>query len=145
MIERFFSKTYKDVGTSDVVVYTGPEDMNTAFVTGLFVSNTTDRNTWFEVRLYQKKSDVTTIITSAETPIPAGSTAAVAALGQRMQLTPGDKLSIRCGLDKATDVMISVSEVIYSKDELNQMQQTIEENLKEEEKEDHTFDGKVPI
>ena len=118
MIERYFSTTVKDIGKTEKTIYTAPDDMHNAFVTGLYVSNTGDRNTWVEVKLYQKKSNITINLTSAETPLPAGSTAAIAALGQRLQLTSGDYITVKIGLDKSADAMLSVSEIIFTEDEL---------------------------
>ena len=112
--------------------------MNFAFVTGLFISNVSDRNTTMEVYLYQSKSQKEVTITSAATPLPAGSTAAVAAMGQRLQLTPGDYLSVKIGHDECADVMISVSEVIYTQDDLKAMEAAAKANrnanVKEEDR-----------
>lgn len=133
MIERFFSNGIKELGTVQTAIYTAPNDMNTAFVTGLFISNITDRNTSMEVYLYQKKTDRTIVISGAETPLPAGSTAAIASLGQRLQLTPGDKILVTIGHDKAADALISVSEIIYSKYELDRMKENAKETAEENE------------
>ena len=122
MIERFFSDSIVQIGTQKKVIYTAPIDMNFAFVTGLFIANTSDRNTTMEVSLYQAKKKKEITITGANTPLPAGSTAAVAAMGQRLQLTPGDYLSVKIGHDKCADVLISVSEVIYTQDDLKAME-----------------------
>ena len=135
MIERFFSRGIKKLGTEITPVYTAPIDINNAFVTGFFVSNVTDRNTTMEVLLYQKKIDEYVSLTSAETPLPAGSTAAVAALGQRIQLTPGDGLYIKMGHEESADVMISVSEIMYSREEREMMKQQAEENKEDNQAE----------
>lgn len=121
MIERFFSDTIKELGTKEIVIYTAPIDMNYAFVTGFYISNISDRNSNFEVYLYQKKNERKVSLASANTPLPAGSTAAIAALGQRIQLTPGDAIYAKAGHDKVADVLISVSEVIYTEDDLKAM------------------------
>lgn len=113
MRERFFSQGFKEVGVEPVKLYTAPEDMNTGLLTGLFISNVTDRNSWVEVWLLKKdQNDLKVQLTSSETPLPAGSTAAIAALGQRIQLKPGDTVWVKMRHEKAADVMISVSEVI---------------------------------
>ena len=129
MIERFFSDTISELGTEKVTVYTAPDDMNFAFVTGLYVSNISDRNTTMEVFLYQKKYQKEIHLTSAKTPLPAGSTASVAALGQRLQLTPGDYISVQLGHEKCGDVMVSVSEVIYTQDDLKAMEIAAKANI----------------
>lgn len=135
MIEKYFSDSIKNVGTEEKVVYTAPFDIHNAFVTGLFISNTSDRNTWMEVYLYQEKNQTQITLTSAETPLPAGSTAAIASLGQRIQLTPGDAIYVKMGHDNVADIMVSVSEIVFSKEELAQMNYLSEEReLEEREK-----------
>lgn len=85
-----------------------------------------------EVYLYQKKTQTQITLTSAETPLPAGSTAAIASLGQRIQLTPGDEIYVKMGHDNVADIMVSVSEIVFSKEELEQMNYLSEEHEKEE-------------
>lgn len=110
MKERYASQGIKNIGTEWKCVYTAPDDMDCAFCTGFMVSNTSDRNT--TVESYILKGGIKIYLTSAETPLPAGSTAAIAALGQRIQLFSGDSLWIRCGRDDVADAMVSISEVI---------------------------------
>ena len=110
MKERYASRGYKNAGKDWIKLYEGPSDMDCAFVTGFMVTNTTDRNT--TVESYIERNKVPFYLTAANTPLPAGSACAIAALGQRLQVFPGEAIYVRCGHDAAADIFLSISEIL---------------------------------
>lgn len=114
----YFSNALQKVGSQYEVLYEVPKGASSAFVTGLYLANVTDKNTFCEIVLVRGETE--THLTSSETPLPSGSTMTIATPAQSLHLLEEDKIKVRCTRDQSADAYITghleISEIIEDKD-----------------------------
>lgn len=109
MANAFKNKLTKNVGTTEVGVYTAGTSV-TATLIGLSVANTNSTSTVSVTVNLVDMSTSTTCSLATNTDIPVGSTLVVVGGDQKVVLEESDEVSVVSDLTSSLDVVVSILE-----------------------------------